>query len=47
MRIVLALALTFASLSFGQVTATDLKSVHKIFIDRMPNDLDQYYGLSS
>ena|ERR1700677_558748 len=42
MRIVLALALTFASLSFGQVTATDLKSVHKIFIDRMPNDLDQY-----
>jgi hypothetical protein len=40
--VVAVLVLTFASPSFGQVTATDLKSVHKIFIDKMPNDLDQY-----
>jgi len=43
MRITLpVLALTFASLGFGQVTASDLRLIHKIFIDKMPNDLDQY-----
>lgn len=39
MRLV-ALALLSVSLALPQ--AQDLKSIHKIFMDKMPNDLDQY-----
>ena len=40
MRIWFALATLLASLAFAQTP--DLKSVHKIYIDKLPNDLDQY-----
>jgi hypothetical protein len=39
-RIPLALALFFASLALAQTP--DLRSIHKIYIDKLPNDLDQY-----
>jgi len=45
MRIPLALALFFASLALAQTP--DLRSIHKIYIDKLPNDLDQYLRLSS
>ncbi len=42
MRSVLA-GLAIAALAFSQSTpAPDMKSIHKVFIDKMPNDLDQY-----
>jgi hypothetical protein len=44
-RIPLALALFFASLALAQTP--DLRSIHKIYIDKLPNDLDQYLRLSS
>jgi hypothetical protein len=36
--------LVFAVLALASATAQvrDLKSIHKIFIDKLPNDLDQY-----
>ncbi len=40
MRTRLALAALLVSLAFAQTP--DLKSIHKIFIDKMPNDLDIY-----
>jgi hypothetical protein len=40
MNILLRLTLLSAAVAFAQTP--DLKSVHKIFIDKMPNDLDQY-----
>jgi hypothetical protein len=40
MRTPLALAAVLVSLAFAQTP--DLKSIHKIFIDKMPNDLDIY-----
>src|ERR1700681_208132 len=40
MRTPLALAALLVSLAFAQTP--DLKSIHKIFIDKMPNDLDLY-----
>ena len=40
MRTPFALAALFISLAFAQTP--DLKSIHKIFIDKMPNDLDLY-----
>lgn len=41
MRKVLILAIVACSATFT-AQAQDLKSVHKIFIDKLPNDLDQY-----
>lgn len=41
MRTALILAIVACSATFS-AQAQDLKSVHKIFIDKMPNDLDQY-----
>jgi len=42
MRSVLA-GFAIAALALAQSTAvTDMKSIHKVFIDKMPNDLDQY-----
>jgi hypothetical protein len=42
MRSVLA-GLAIAALAFAQPTPIeDMKSIHKVFIDKMPNDLDQY-----
>src|SRR3989442_1560880 len=38
--LVMCLALGLTSLCSGQTT--DLRSINKIFIDKMPNDLDQY-----
>ena len=35
-----AFAALFASLAFAQTP--DLKAIHKIYIDKLPNDLDQY-----
>jgi hypothetical protein len=40
MRKLLAFALLFVPLAVPQTP--DLKSIHKIFIEKMPNDLDQY-----
>jgi hypothetical protein len=40
MHTLLRLTLLSAAIAFAQTP--DLKSVHKIFIDKMPNDLDQY-----
>src|SRR5262249_42763839 len=40
MQIRLVLAAILASLVLAQTP--DLKSVHKVFIDKLPNDLDQY-----
>jgi len=40
MRASFALAALLASLAFAQTPG--LKSVHKIYIDKLPNDLDQY-----
>jgi hypothetical protein len=40
MQILLRLTFLSATVAFAQTP--DLKSVHKIFIDKMPNDLDQY-----
>jgi hypothetical protein len=40
MRTPMALAAVLVSLAFAQTP--DLKSIHKIFIDKMPNDLDIY-----
>jgi hypothetical protein len=40
MRTLLVLTVALSSLAFAQVP--DLKSVHKVFIDKLPNDLDQY-----
>ncbi len=40
MRILLATVLAAAPLLFGQ--EADLKAIHKIYIDKLPNDLDQY-----
>ena len=40
MRTPFALATLLASLAFPQTP--DLKSIHKIYIDKLPNDLDQY-----
>ena len=37
----IAFALCFTGLLLAQ-SVSDLKSVHKVFIDKMPNDLDQY-----
>ena len=35
--------LALVTLAFAQPKATpDMKSIHKVFIDKMPNDLDQY-----
>jgi hypothetical protein len=42
MRIWLVLATASCLASFLTAQSTDLKSVHKLFIDKMPNDLDQY-----
>jgi hypothetical protein len=36
----MCLLVFLCAISFAQ--APDLKSIHKIFIDKMPNDLDQY-----
>jgi hypothetical protein len=36
------LALAVISMASAQAQIPDLKSVRKIFIDKMPNDLDQY-----
>jgi hypothetical protein len=41
MRSVLRVAVYCCAL-FGQAQTTDLKTIHKVFIDKMPNDLDQY-----
>ncbi len=41
MRSLLALA-ALCCVPFLSAQVTDLSSVHKIFIDKMPNDLDQY-----
>jgi hypothetical protein len=42
MKSILA-ALTICALAFSQDTAVpDMKSVHKVFIEPMPNGLDQY-----
>jgi hypothetical protein len=44
MRSILA-GFALAALAFAQSTPTpipDMKSIHKVFIDKMPNDLDQY-----
>jgi hypothetical protein len=41
MRTILTLTLLFAATCIGQESTT-LKSVHKIYIEKMPNDLDQY-----
>jgi hypothetical protein len=30
------------ALAFSQSTVPELKSIHKVYIDKMPNDLDQY-----
>ena len=40
MRTPVALATLLASLAFAQTP--DLRSVHKIYIDKLANDLDQY-----
>jgi len=40
MRKLLTIAMLFSPLAFPQTP--DLKSIHKIFIEKMPNDLDQY-----
>jgi len=40
MRTLLAIALAVSYLALAQTP--DLKSIHKIYIDKMPNDLDQY-----
>jgi hypothetical protein len=40
MRTPFVLVAVWASLAFSQ--GPDLKSVHKIYIDKLPNDLDQY-----
>lgn len=40
MRTLLTLVAALATLALGQ--APDLKSIHKIYIDKLPNDLDQY-----
>ncbi len=40
MRTRLALAIALSTLIFAQTP--NLKSIHKIYIDKMPNDLDQY-----
>ncbi len=35
--------LAIAGLALAQSAAVpDMKSIHKVFIDKMPNDLDQY-----
>jgi hypothetical protein len=41
MQKLLTLALVFAALLLGQETAS-LKLIHKVYIEKMPNDLDQY-----
>src|SRR5580692_1991984 len=42
MRLVLA-GIAICALAFSQSTpAPELKSIHKVFIDKMPNDLDLY-----
>lgn len=42
MRLALA-GLAIAALAFAQpMPIEDMKSIHKVFIDKMPNDLDQY-----
>jgi hypothetical protein len=33
---------SLAVLGFSQAPSPDIKSIHRIFIDKMPNDLDQY-----
>jgi hypothetical protein len=40
MRLLLAIALSVSPLALAETP--DLKSVHKVFIEKMPNDLDQY-----
>ena len=40
MRTVLAVAAIFASLGLAQTP--DLRSIRKVYIEKMPNDLDQY-----
>jgi hypothetical protein len=40
MRLVFAVATLTGSLMFAQ--ESDLRSIHKVFIEKMPNDLDQY-----
>ena len=40
MRILFAAILALGTLA--QAPAQDLKSVHKVYIDKLPNDLDQY-----
>lgn len=40
MRTLLAIAVLFVPLTAAQTP--DLKFIHKIFIEKMPNDLDQY-----
>jgi len=41
MRTLLFALATCASLTFAQANP-DLRSIHKVFIDKLPNDLDQY-----
>ena len=41
MRILAVALFLCGALAFAQ-TPTDLRSIHKIFIDKLPNDLDQY-----
>lgn len=40
MRTLLALGIVISTVAFAQTP--NLKSIHKIYIDKMPNDLDQY-----
>ena len=40
MRFMLSVLLLSGTLATAQTT--DLRSIHKIFVDKMPNDLDQY-----
>ena len=40
MRTLLALGIAISTVTFAQTP--NLKSIHKIYIDKMPNDLDQY-----
>ncbi len=39
MKILIVFAALMCSAVFGQ---TDLHAIHKVFVDKMPNDLDQY-----
>src|SRR5579863_2531291 len=41
MRTMLAIAMALCPLVTAQAVA-DVRSVHKIYIDKLPNDLDQY-----